>query len=74
MEKVHDVNEFKCQETRFLTFLQLDSEMERRTLSNVPHSWSEVNHWYMCNECDLEVCVVPWFCKYHTRSEVEKFV
>jgi len=29
---------------------------------------------YTCNECDLEVCVVPWFCKYHTRSEVEKVV
>jgi len=38
MEKVHDVNEFKCQKTRVLTFLALDGEREQCTLSNVPHS------------------------------------
>jgi hypothetical protein len=36
MEKVHDVNEFKYEEARGLTFLELDSEIERHTLSNVP--------------------------------------
>jgi len=36
MEKVHDVNEFKCEETRGPTFLELDSEMERRTCQMCP--------------------------------------
>ena len=37
MEKVHDINEFKCKETGVLTFPALDSERERRTLSEVHH-------------------------------------